>query len=180
MLVYVISMMKLCDKHDEDDDKSDEMVGSHERFSDDENKKLISLRKPWIKEISLRLRGSLDKEMLLGWEGGHSLVWLKNEFKRICCCMRSTKGNYMIEESSFKDSVDCPTMISWEATSSCLEDLKGLYLIMYIWKYIIDWGCVCIGESLEGFDNMIVTNQFDWERLVILDLLDEGVLRLCE
>jgi len=46
MLVYVISMMKLCDKHDEDDDKSDEMVGSHERFSDDENKKLISLRKP--------------------------------------------------------------------------------------------------------------------------------------
>ena len=27
-----------CDKHDEDDDNSDEMVGSHERFSDDKKK----------------------------------------------------------------------------------------------------------------------------------------------
>ena len=39
---------------------------------------------------------------------------------------------------------------------------------------------VCIGESLEGFDSMLVTNQFDWERLVVLDLLNQGVLRLCE
>ena len=53
-------------------------------------------------------------------------------------------------------------------------------MIMYILKYIIDWGCVCIGESLEGFDSMLVTNQFDCERLVILDMLDLGVLRLCE
>ena len=35
-----------CNKHDEDDDNSDEMVGNHEIFSDDEKKKLISLRKP--------------------------------------------------------------------------------------------------------------------------------------
>jgi len=45
---------------------------------------------------------------------------------------------------------------------------------------IIDWDCVCTGESLEGFDSVLVTNQFDWERLVIFDLLDQGVLRLCE
>jgi len=51
---------------------------------------------------------------------------------------------------------------------------------MYMQKYIIDWVFVCIGESLEGFDNMLVTNQFDWERLVILGLLYQGVLRLYE
>lgn len=34
-----------CDKHDKDNDNSDEMVGSHERFFDNEKKKLISLRK---------------------------------------------------------------------------------------------------------------------------------------
>ena len=28
-----------CDKHDGDDDNSDEMVGSHERFSDDKNRR---------------------------------------------------------------------------------------------------------------------------------------------
>ena len=39
--------------------------------------------------------------------------------------------------------------------------------------------CVCTGESLEGIDNMLVTNQFDWERLVV-DLLDQGVLWLCK
>ena len=34
-----------CDKHDEDDDNSDEMVGIHKIFFDVEKKKLISLRK---------------------------------------------------------------------------------------------------------------------------------------
>lgn len=35
-----------CDKHDLDDNNFDEMVGSRERFSNDEKEKLISLRKP--------------------------------------------------------------------------------------------------------------------------------------
>ena len=34
-----------CNKNDEDDDKFDEMVGSRKRFSDNEKKKLIYLRK---------------------------------------------------------------------------------------------------------------------------------------
>ena len=63
-----------------------------------------------------------------------------------------------MKESSIKDSVDRLAMKILEATSSCLNDPKGLYLFMYMWKYIIGWGCVCIGVSLEGFDSMLVTN----------------------
>lgn len=55
-----------------------------------------------------------------------------------------------------------------------MEDPRGLYLFMYMLKYIIDWDCVCTDESLEGFDSMLVNNQFDWQILVILDLLDQG------
>jgi len=51
---------------------------------------------------------------------------------------------------------------------------------MYMGKYIIDWGCVCTGKSLEGLDSMLVTDRFDRERFVVFDLLDQGVLRLCE
>ena len=50
---------------------------------------------------------------------------------------------------------------------------------MYL-KLLMIEVCVCIGESLEGLDSMLVTNQFDWARLVILDLFDQGVMRLCE
>jgi len=58
-----------CDEHDISDygdyDKKD---GSHEIFSNVEKKKLIE-------EISLSLRGSLDKENLPRWEGEHSFDW---------------------------------------------------------------------------------------------------------
>ena len=64
------------------------------------------------------------------------------------------------------------TLIEWKQPN--LE-----YLFMHL-KLLMIGVFVCIGEYLEGIDSMLVTNQFDWERLVILDLLDQGVLRLCK
>ena len=45
-------------------DNSDEKDGSHKIFSDVEKEEADLLEKARIEEISLRLRGRLDKEML--------------------------------------------------------------------------------------------------------------------
>ncbi len=66
-----------CDKHDEVDDNSDEMVEGHKRFSDVEKEEVDLLEEAWIEEISLRLRGRLDKEILSYWKGGHILVLIE-------------------------------------------------------------------------------------------------------
>ena len=41
-----------CDKHDEDNDNSNEMVGSHKRLSDVEKEEVDLPKVAWIEEIS--------------------------------------------------------------------------------------------------------------------------------
>lgn len=77
MLVHNIQLgvdVHWCDKHDRDDNKSNEIVGIHERFSNVEKEEVDLPEEEWIEETSLRLRGSPDKEALPAWEGVIDMV----------------------------------------------------------------------------------------------------------